>query len=344
MIREWEEQNGAKRIKICAVTADANSETQDRCLSEEGGFDEFLTKPLRKNALWNMITQCCGEDRLVEETGTVSRSKTGKTQPEAASVGASHVLIVDDTPSMRLLLKTYLTGMGCIVSEASSGESAVELVRSSFADKGNAEPIEMVLCDIRMPPGINGIETSRRIKQIPGASELPIIGMTADDVSNEALQEAQGVGMASLVSKPLGKASLVRFLADHTDTVASTCLKTEKDTDDRGSVFDEDKALDMCSGDKALLKTLLTDIVKDLSLRGHEIRTAVQRKDTARVAEIAHNIKGMALMCGFTRLAKASNECQNCAAISDYIETRTRSQVVLDEMSRASKAAEVYPG
>jgi CheY-like chemotaxis protein len=180
MIREWEGQNGANRIKICAVTADANSETQDRCLSEEGGFDLFLTKPLRKNALREMITQCCGEDRLPAESEmSVPRNNPDESQNKAIPAGASHILIVDDAPAMRLLLRTFLCGMGCQVSEASSGESAVELVRSSFSDKGNSEPIEMIICDMRMPPGINGIETARRIKEIPGATELPIIGMVS---------------------------------------------------------------------------------------------------------------------------------------------------------------------
>jgi HPt (histidine-containing phosphotransfer) domain-containing protein len=136
----------------------------------------------------------------------------------------------------------------------------------------------------------------------------------------------------------------MRFVAEHTGTVASTCcLKTETDTDDRGSVFDEEKALEMCSGDRALLKTLLSDISEDLAVRSQELRTAVQRKDSARVAENAHNVKGMALMCGFERLAKAASQCQDCAASSDYVETRTRSQVVLEEISYAIKAAKVYP-
>jgi HPt (histidine-containing phosphotransfer) domain-containing protein len=104
-------------------------------------------------------------------------------------------------------------------------------------------------------------------------------------------------------------------------------------------VFDEEQALEMCSGDRSLLKKLLLDIIEDLGLRNQELRTAVQRKDSARVAEIAHNIKGMAMMCGFTHLAKAATDCQNSAASSDYVDTRTLSQVVLDEISRATKAA-----
>jgi len=303
MIREWEKKNGATPLKICALTADADTETMERCLNE--GFDEFLSKPLRKNVLRDMVVKVCGEERLATDAQKTIR-REASTENNNVPAGASHILVVDDAPTMRLLMRTFLSGMGCAVSEASSGESAVELVRSSFADKGNPDPIEMVICDMRMPPGITGIETARRIKRITGAENLPIIGMTADDVSNAALQEAQGVGMVSLISKPLGRAALARFLAEYTGTVSSNPRETGADTD--ADVFDKDRALDNCSGDKALLRTLLTDISNDLKLRPDDIRTAVQRKDLARVAEIAHNIKGLAGMCGFTRLATAANE------------------------------------
>lgn len=344
MIREWECQNNVTPITICAVTADANNETRDLCLSDSGGFDQFLTKPLRKNVLRDMVVECCGEDRLNEETpkAGVSQNPVESSQ-EDAPAGASHVLVVDDAPTMRLLLRTLLTGMGCIVSEASSGESAVELVRSSLADKTNQEPIELVICDMRMPPGIGGIETARCIKQLSGTSELPIIGMTADDVSNAALKEAQTVGMVSLISKPLGKACLARFLAEYTGTVGTASLSGEEDGSDVfDAVFDEETALENCSGDRTLLKTLVLDMAKDLRIRMDELRTAVGRKDVARVAETSHNIKGMARMCGFMRLASVASECQNIAAASDYVGTRTQTQVVLEEISRATKAAEAY--
>ncbi|CAJ1962983.1 unnamed protein product [Cylindrotheca closterium] len=339
MIREWEEENNQDALKIVAVTADADKDTEEACLS--GGFDEFLPKPLRKNALRDMVVKVCGEDRLSTEVQKPLRSAaSGGPTPRSPSppAGASHVLVVDDAPTMRLLLRTFLVGMGCIVSEASSGESAVELVRTSLADK--SERIEMVICDMRMPPGINGIETARRIKEIPGTEDLPIIGMTADDVDRGAAERAQGVGMVSLVSKPVGRAAIARFLADYTGTVGSS--PREKNENESPETFDKERALDNCSGDKALLKTLLGDIGRDLKVRADELRTSVSRKDSARAAEIAHNIKGLAGMCGFDRLMKAAKQLQESASQSDYLEVRNKSQVVMDEIQATVKIAEEY--
>lgn len=74
MIREWEEKYDIKpRMLICAITADANTETTEQCLSPQGGFDEFLAKPLRQNVLRDMIVKMCREGRLEAEIPRPSR-------------------------------------------------------------------------------------------------------------------------------------------------------------------------------------------------------------------------------------------------------------------------------
>jgi CheY-like chemotaxis protein len=246
---------------------------------------------------------------------------------------------------MRLLLRAVLSGMGCRVSEASSGESAVEMVRTSYASADHHERIEMVFCDMRMPPGMNGFETARRIKMIGGTECLPIVGMTADDVSHVALQEARDVGMVSLVSKPLGRTHLACFLADHTHTVsvlneaAPPEHKDDDNDDGEGCVFDEEIALGNCDNDAELLRNLLSDLAADLKTRRDDLARSVQRKDWARTAEVARDIKGMTAICGFKRLAKASSQLQEFASRGDHIPVRTQSQVVMEEISRCCRVA-----
>ncbi|CAB9529000.1 Peroxide stress-activated histidine kinase mak2 [Seminavis robusta] len=358
MIREWEEKNGVKPIDICAVTADASPETRDRCLAPEGGFNEFMAKPLRKNELKEMIVKMCGPGRFEPGTpnnpvrrgsgkGADSSSQSSTTASTATQAGPTHVLVVDDTPTMRLLLRTLLTGMGCRVSEASSGESAVEIVRTSVSDPH--ERVEMVFCDMRMPPGINGIETARRMKSISGTESLPIIGMTADDVSHVALKEARDVGMVSLISKPLGRTQLSSYLAEHTSTVSllherlhtdeTSSEESDGDNDNDEGVFDKETALENCGNDSDLLGTLLADMVKDLKTRQDKVAISIQRKDFGRVAEVAHDIKGITAICGFQRLAKAACKLQNRASQGDYIAVRKDGQILQDEISRACRVA-----
>lgn len=334
MIREWEKKKEVKPLFITALTADVNPASEAYCLSKEGGFDRFLSKPLRQNVLRNFIVDIFGEERLQGEGDPIypPSKSSGESSNQKNPAGASHCLIIDDEPTSRLLLRTFLTGMGSEVSEAASGVEGVEIVRSSL-ETDNSNPIELVFCDMRMPPGINGMETVRRIKEISGTETLPIIGMTADDVSNAALQEAQQVGMASLVSKPLGKALLSNYLTKYTSTIGMATKVFHPEIS--GKVFDRTIALENCGNDEDLLQVLMNDITKSLEDKTETLRTAVHRKDHSRVAEIIHDIKGMSSMCGFTRLANAAYDCYNSATGSDCTETGSKSQIVLEEITRA---------
>mmetsp|Transcript_20880 Transcript_20880/g.45278 ORF Transcript_20880/g.45278 Transcript_20880/m.45278 type:complete len:1249 (+) Transcript_20880:63-3809(+) len=357
MIREWEIANNEKHVPICALTADASSDTKKHCLSKDGGFDKFLSKPLRKNVLRDTVISVCGSERLqssdpsaprpvpkkipekpVRQPATTVSSENGSSSSTGVSVPGTHILIVDDAPTMRLLMKQFLLGMGCTVSEAQSGEMAVEKVKSSLSVLDNPSPIEMVFCDMRMPPGMGGLETSMSIKSIPGAQNLPIIGMTADEVPHSAFQEAKRAGMTCLLSKPLDRTQLASFLAEHTGTLLPTSQPTPDGTDIE--VFNKEAALVTCDGNEEFLKSLLTDFCSDLRSRKTALEVSIQRKDCARVAEIAHNIKGIAGVCSFLRLAQKASDCQKFASESNYLAVRSKVQDVLEEISMAIRVAE----
>jgi len=74
--------------------------------------------------------------------------------------------------------------------------------------------------DIRMP-GIDGIETTERIRKLPGMQEKPyIIALTAN-VLTEHRQLAETTGMQDFLSKPLRPADLRRALERAGKTLAS---------------------------------------------------------------------------------------------------------------------------
>src|SRR5215213_4885699 len=68
----------------------------------------------------------------------------------------SSVLVVDDEAAIRYSVSKTLQRVGYSVREAVSGEDALDIIR--------AEPFDVVLTDIRMPPGLDGVELIRRIK------------------------------------------------------------------------------------------------------------------------------------------------------------------------------------
>src|ERR1700760_5090111 len=100
------------------------------------------------------------------------------------------VLIVEDDSALRRSLRTTLGVLGFDVAEASNGEDA--LARLRMVD------YEAVLLDINMP-GIGGIETCRRIRQI--FTRLPILMLTVRDSEDDKV-EALEVGADDYVTKP----------------------------------------------------------------------------------------------------------------------------------------------
>ncbi len=107
------------------------------------------------------------------------------------SVESPAILVVDDNQPTREILKRRLDRQGFSVTEAASGERAVELVRK--------HPFDLVLLDIVMP-GLDGLGTLSRLRDIHTATNLPIIMLSAKETSADVI-EALKRGANDYVSK-----------------------------------------------------------------------------------------------------------------------------------------------
>jgi len=101
------------------------------------------------------------------------------------------ILIVDDDPAHRTMLRTLLTGWGYAISEADDGSSAIEMVHE--------QPFDLILMDIRMIK-VSGLEALIDIKAFNPA--IPVIIMTAYS-SVETAVEALKNGAYDYLTKPL---------------------------------------------------------------------------------------------------------------------------------------------
>ena len=107
------------------------------------------------------------------------------------------ILVVDDESAIRRALRPPLLELGFQVAEASRGEEALQLLRSSTFDA--------VLLDVNMP-GVGGIETLRRIRSF--APRLPILMLTVRDQEEEKV-EALDLGADDYVTKPFSTRELI---------------------------------------------------------------------------------------------------------------------------------------
>ncbi|MEH2626395.1 diguanylate cyclase (GGDEF)-like protein [Bradyrhizobium sp. AZCC 1719] len=104
-----------------------------------------------------------------------------------------HLLIVDDISDNRAILSRRFERRGFAVTEAESGLAAIELIEK--------EAFDLVLLDVMMP-GIDGIETLKRIRGRKSSSALPVIMVTAKSESANIV-DALECGANDYVTKPV---------------------------------------------------------------------------------------------------------------------------------------------
>src|ERR1700752_3758100 len=103
------------------------------------------------------------------------------------------LLVVDDELLNRDVLQRRLERVGYRVLANDSGPSALAIA--------SAQHVDLVLLDVMMP-GMDGIETLRRLRQSRAISELPVIMVTAKDGADEVVQ-ALDAGANDYVTKPV---------------------------------------------------------------------------------------------------------------------------------------------
>ena len=128
--------------------------------------------------------------------------------------GDMAVLVIDDDPVAGEHAKLVLEQAGIAAEVASGGEEGIEMVRLRHV---RHEPYNLILVDWQMPE-MDGIETTRRIREIVG-NESAIVILTAykwDDILDEAVK----AGVDSFIAKPL-------FAANVLDEFKSASLKKQ---------------------------------------------------------------------------------------------------------------------
>jgi len=104
-------------------------------------------------------------------------------------VSAGRILIVDDDPQIRRVMRVTLTGQAYEVDDAKDGEAALDKVRDGRFD--------LVLLDMNMP-GMGGLETCRALRS---QSDIAIIMLTVRDDEADKV-EALDAGADDYVTKP----------------------------------------------------------------------------------------------------------------------------------------------
>jgi signal transduction histidine kinase/DNA-binding response OmpR family regulator/HPt (histidine-containing phosphotransfer) domain-containing protein len=119
------------------------------------------------------------------------------------------VLIIDDNAQAREVLSSMLVSMTFAVDEAGSGQEGIELIRRSLDSN---KPYDIAFVDWQMP-GIDGIETGKRIHALPNPERHPHLVMVTAYGREEVLRQAEQTSFENVLIKPVTPSMLIDSVA-----------------------------------------------------------------------------------------------------------------------------------
>ncbi len=116
------------------------------------------------------------------------------------------ILYVEDNFENKLFVRRVIESMGHEMLEAETGLESLELAAERIPD--------LVLMDVNIP-GMDGLETTARMKQNPRLAHIPVIALTANAMKGDK-ERCLAAGCDGYMQKPVGVSDLRREIARYT--------------------------------------------------------------------------------------------------------------------------------
>ena len=162
------------------------------------GFDAFLTKPVRHDALIAAIAGAVGLG--------VPGGGAAETIAAAGPAGGGRILVVEDNVINQMVAHEILNRAGYAVDVVDGGPAALAAVRRAAYD--------LILMDVQMP-GMDGFEVTRCLRQMGGAiAAIPVVALTANAMTGDR-DACLAAGMVDYIAKPFDQADMLAIVASH---------------------------------------------------------------------------------------------------------------------------------
>lgn len=236
----------------------------------------WATKPIRRLTLRRLLTEPLG--------GCSTTVGAPPLTVGSRKLLGMQILVAEDNPLNRELLRHILEQQGATIDEAITGKAAINAAKHGGYN--------VILMDLHMPE-VNGADAARQIRANLGTDAPPIVALTADVFGRTDLQGAEA-DFDDWLLKPVDPNQLV-------DKLVSLGAGKASLPPDKGEVTDPSPMLP-----DALREKYWQEIKR---LAG-SLREAVTRNDHAGAAQAIHDLKGIVGICGDPKLIDIATRLQ----------------------------------
>jgi signal transduction histidine kinase/CheY-like chemotaxis protein len=259
---------------------------------KDGGFDGYLTKPIKQRALYQTLAVLRG--LAMESTRQPAPLITVDTLRQR-TISRVRVLVAEDNKVNQKLILKLLEKEGYACDLVNNGQEAVEAAGKFRYD--------LIFMDCQMPV-MDGLTATRRIlAELPNAP--PIVALTAG-VTSEEQTLCEEAGMVGFLGKPVRVEPLRECLREF----AVQATSVEMLTFEHHTVLDVRRLASICAGDNERKLATIALFTEDLKTGSRMMLDALEQGALDTVRDEANALSSKALHLGAIRIAK---ECQAIA-------------------------------
>ncbi len=223
------------------------------------------------------------------------------------------ILLVDDNLVNRKVASQILIKAGCTVDLVDSGMKAINKIKDKKYD--------LIFMDIQMP-GMDGIETTARIRAL-GTTELPpIVAMTAYSMEEDRSRFLKQ-GLDDYLAKPIKAISLIEKVKDWISFEAKSVQTEILDEQSKDLIINQNTLNQLFKyGGEDLIRSVLEEFDEETNGFIKECKEMFKNNDFEGIRSHLHTIKGNAGTFGIERLSKCAEQVEKKLKEKNYIHVK----------------------